>query len=222
MAREAGKHGAHSLVAEVETSSTLFETLRTARFATYARQTIWRHDPLQLNAADIKVTLETETADDQWRVLSLIASMVPPMVQQVAVPHSDMAGLIYKKNGRTEAYIGVSEGTQGVYLLPYMHPDVMSDAADIIAAAIAQSQLTRKLPVYVCVRSYMSWLDNVMYALNFEQWVEQAVMVKQIAVGIRHPAFRQVTLEGKVKITPAAPYHWSLILCECNNNEEFE
>ena len=219
MAREAGKHGAHSLVAEVETSSTLFETLRTARFATYARQTIWRHDPLELNAADIKVSLASGTNGDQLGITALITNIVPTMLQQVAAPPSDMEGLVYRKNGRIEAYIGISEGTQGVYLLPYLHPDVMGEAAEIIAVAIARTQRTRKVPVYVCVRSYQSGLNAVMHALNFEEWIEQAVMVKQIAAGIRHPEFAQVKLKGQVKATPTQ-HSWVVFGCERNNDKE--
>jgi len=222
MAREAGKHGAHALVAEVETSSTLFETLRTARFATYARQTIWQHEPLQLNAADIHVSLESETSSDQLGITALINNIVPTMLQPIATPHSDMAGMVYRKNGRVEAYVGVSEGTQGVYILPYLHPDVMSEAADIIAVAIAQTQRTRKVPVYVCVRSYQGWLNDVMYALNFEEWIEQAVMVKQIAVGIRYPEFVQIKLKGQIKATPTQYYYWLETWHDCNHDEENE
>lgn len=222
MAREAGKRGAQSLVAEVETSSALFETLRTARFATYARQIIWRHDPLTLNTADIPLRLTEASDSDQLGVSALLTNVLPTMLHQVAAPHSDMEGLVYRKEGRVEAYFGVSTGPRGVYLLPYLHPDVMSEAADILAAAIAQISRTEKVPVYVCVRSYQYWLHDVLHALNFEEWVEQAVMVKQIAAGIRHPAFPQVKLNGKVEVTSATPYYRSVTAKTCTYHEESE
>lgn len=210
MVREAGKHGAHNLIAEVETTSNLFETLRTARFSTYARQKIWRHKPLQLNPADNRLGLEEETQDDQLGIMSLIANTVPNMLQQIATPPSDMDGLVYRKNGRIEAYIGVSEGTQGIYLLPYIHTDVVSDAADIITSAIACVERANKVPVYVCVRMYQDWLDNVLFALNFDQWAEQAIMVKQIAAGIKHPGFAKWTMKGKLEV--CAPHRMSITL----------
>jgi hypothetical protein len=220
MTREAGKRGAHSLVAEVEVSSTLFETLRHSGFATYARQTIWKHEPLNLNTADVEVRLENETNNDQIGITALIASIVPTMLQQVAAPHSDMDGLVYRKNGRIEAYIAVSEGTQGVYLLPFMHPDVTSEAAEIITAAIAKMNRASKVPVYVCVRSYQNWLHDVMHALNFEAWVEQAVMVRQIAAGIRHTGFAKIQVRGTVETTPVARHYWSLIWHKSQYHEE--
>jgi hypothetical protein len=103
-----------------------------------------------------------------------------------------------------------------------MHPDVMSEAADIIAAAIARMNRASKVPVYVCVRSYHRWLNDVMNALNFEAWVEQAVMVKQIAAGIRHPGFAKIQVHGTVETTPATRYYWSLIWHDCHNHEENE
>ncbi|GAB5491794.1 MAG: hypothetical protein Phog2KO_20090 [Phototrophicaceae bacterium] len=212
MTREAGKHGAHSLIAEVETSSHLFETLRTARFSTYARQIIWRHAPIDLDKDECELTLETDIESDSISVMSLINNTVPTILQQVATPPSDMRGLAYRKDGRIEAYIAISEGANGVYLLPFIHPDVMSQAADIIRATVAQIDRCAKVPIYVCVRSYQDWLNSIFEELDFEEWVEQAVMVKQIAVGIKHPGFAKIALRGKLKVTSNIPNYWSIAI----------
>lgn len=85
MTREAGKHGAHSLIAEVETSSPLFELLRTARFSTYARQVIWQ-SPIAPDNLTTTITLTEENRDDQLGITALITNTVPTMIQQVAIP----------------------------------------------------------------------------------------------------------------------------------------
>lgn len=200
MAREAGKHGAHSLVAEVETNSHLFETMRSANFATYARQVIWRHEAMP-NKSD-SLYLEAENNQDQIGIMALIAHIVPTMLQTIAAPHSEMEGLVYRKGGRIEAYIGLSEGKQGIYLVPYLHTDVMDEAADILSAAIASIERSSKVPVFVCVRNYHYWLNSVMEKLGFEAWLEQAVMVKQLVAGIRHPSFTRINLHGKLELSP--------------------
>lgn len=210
MAREAGKHGAHALVAEVETSSRLYETMRTARFATYIRQMIWRHDPVE-SVREPAIKLTDETGDDQLGVLSLISSTVPPMLQQVAAPPGDMDGLIYRQNGKVEAYVAISEGEHGIYMMPYIHPDVDCHAADVIRAAISQTNRAHKVPIYVCVRSYQLWLDSTLERLDFEPWVEQAVMVKHIAAGIRHPGFGKIAVNGQLEVAHnGAPPTWSV------------
>lgn len=219
MTREAGKHGAHSLVAEVETSSHLFETLRTARFSTYARQIIWRHDAIDINKADCDIELAEGTTNDQIGIMSLINNTVPTMLQQIAAPPSDMDGLVYRREGRIEAYIGVSEGANGVYLLPFIHPDMLGKADAIIQAAVAQTDRCAKVPIYVCVRSYQNWLNDTLAELGFEEWIEQAVMVKQLTAGIRHPEFAKIAINGKLKVTSSAPYYWSVAVNEYVSKE---
>jgi len=219
MVREAGKHVAHALVAEIETSSSLFETLRTARFATYTRQTIWRRDPVEQPVKDGTIKLEEETSNDQLGILSLISCIVPTMLQQIASPPGDMQGLVYRHNGRIEAWIGISEGKQGIYLLPFIHPDVMPISHELIHAAIATLERASRLPVYVCVRTYQSWLNDVLGRMGFERWVEQAVMVKQIAAGIRHPGFARVELKGNIPVSSGIPHSWSMIAHKCSDEE---
>lgn len=205
MAREAGKHGAHSLIAEVETSSQLFETLRTARFATYSRQTIWRHAPVAASAPDAAdesayPLLTEETSRDQIGIMSLICSTIPTILQHVTAPPGDMDGWVYRRDGQIDAYIAVSEGKHGVYVIPYIHPDVLDEAGALIQAAIARTPQARRVPIYISVRSYQSWLDGILEGLGFDAWVEQAIMVKHIAAGIRQSSFSRMRPVGQLEV----------------------
>lgn len=220
MAREAGKHGAHSLLAEVETNSNLFEILRMARFATYARQIIWRREPGQIEH-NPEIKLEDETSSDQIGILALIAATVPTLLQPIAAPSSEMAGMVYRKNGRIEAYIGISEGSQGIYLLPFIHPDISTESEAILSAVVQRLERAAKLPIYVCVRTYQGWLNSYMERLGFEEWIEQAVMVKQLAAGIRHPGFRRVTaVTGNLKISSNGSQSWSIAKLDHKHKEK--
>lgn len=222
MAREAGRNGAHTLIAEVEPDSPLYEVLRTARFGAYARQTIWRHDPLDMSGEAPALTLTEEENGDQIGIMALIASSVPTMVQQIALPHSELNGLVYRKHDRIAAYIGVAEGKHGVYLLPCLHPDVMDEAEDILHSAILQVERAAKVPVYVVVRMYYSWLNSALENLNFEEWREQVVMVKQITAGIKHPGFARVAVNGHAEVQPYAPHPYACVIEPTMTDEEFE
>ena len=46
-------------------------------------------------------------------------------------------------------------------------------------------EVRRDRPVYVCVRSYQSWMSRPLERLWFESAVDQAVMVKRLAIGVR-------------------------------------
>ncbi len=222
MAREAGRNGAHTLIAEVEPDSPLYEVLRTARYGAYARQTIWRHAPLEIHDEEPALPLVEEENGDQIGIMALIASSVPTMVQQIALPHSELNGLVYHKEGRIAAYIGVAEGKHGIYLLPCLHPDVMSEAADILQSAILHVERAAKVPVYVVVRMYYSWLNGVLQNLGFEEWREQVVMVKQIAAGIKHPGFARVVVNGQSEVQPYAPHPYSCVTEPTMTDEESE
>jgi hypothetical protein len=205
MTREAGKMGAHTLIGEVDTQSRLYETLRQARFACYVRQTIWHHAP---SHARQRVTLSEETSNDQIGIMSLICHTIPTLQQGVATPNNDCNGLVYRHNGQVEAYIAYSEGKNGVYLIPYIHPDIARFASDILESAVAH--IGSQLPIYVCVRSYQAWLNDAVCNMNFQPVTEQAIMVRQIAAGVRHVAFTRSKINGKLepahRVTP--PY-WS-------------
>jgi hypothetical protein len=56
-------------------------------------------------------------------------------------------------------------------------------------AAAARAHRADKVPLYVRVRRYQEWLEHALTGLGFESWVQQAVMVRHIAAGIRHAAF---------------------------------
>lgn len=202
MTAEAGRRGAHTLTAEVDEHLSLFETMRIADFSIYARQEIWQHAPGELPRLPVdKVELTEETESDAHGIQLLYCNIVPRLVQQVAAPPQHSSGLVYRKNERVEGYIAVSEGRAGIYLMPYLHPDVFSEAAAILAAAIEQANHShQRVPVYVSVRRYQDWLEDALVDLGFEPGVRQAVMVRHITAGVRQASF--VPLSRKLEAVP--------------------
>ena len=216
MAQQAGKHGAQTLVAEVEVSHRLFETMRRAGYAVYSRQVIWQHSPIVDDKQKPEVTVTEEVNSDQIGIAALLGSTIPRILQTVMGPSTDMDGLVYRKNGRVEAYIAYSEGKHGVYLIPYLHPDVLSEASDIIEAAVLAIDKSRKVPIYVSVRGYQGWLENAMLDLGFTPWLEQAVMVKHLTAGIRQTSFTSVKLNTQGGKQPAP----NLRIVTINDNQK--
>lgn len=191
MAREAGRHGVHALIAEVEESSLLFETMRVANFSVYARQEIWRRAPGQYALQLPPAELTEETESDAMGLYALFCNTVPSLMQPIAAPPPDLQGLVYRKDDRIEGYVAVAEGKQGVYLIPYLHPDIHREAASVLEAAIQYTQRGQKVPIYVCMRRYQDWMRTALSELRFEPWLQQALMVKHITAGVRHPSFAQ-------------------------------
>ncbi len=204
MAEQAGSHGAQTLIGEVELRHRLFETMRRAGYAVYSRQVIWKRPPIADGALAPRLTVEAESEADMTGIAALLGATIPRILQTVMGPSADMAGLVYRKDGRVEAYIAWSAGKHGVYLMPYLHPDGLSEAPDIAAAALLRIDRCRKLPIYVCVRGYQGWLENAMRDLGFSPWLEQAVMVKHLTAGVRQASFERVELSAGRGRKPAA------------------
>lgn len=189
MAAEAGKRSVHMLTAEVDEDSLLFVTMRTAGFAVYARQELWRRYPAPL--PDIEpAELSDSKDDDNGAIQSLFGNIVPRLVQPVAVPPEESEGFIYRHDGRLQGYVAVSTGKCGVYIVPLLHPDILyRDAATILAGVLARIGRADRLPVYVCVRRYQDWLEDALTELGFAPCQPQALMVRHIAAGVRQAQF---------------------------------
>lgn len=207
MAVEAGKRSAHILVAEVEETAALFKTLRKASYSIYARQEIWRRIPGDTVTYEPKRPVEVTptTVNDLSGIHLLYGNIVPRLVQPITELPGDGQGFVYRREDRLEGYIGVAIGKTGIYLTPHLHPDVFSDAADILTAVINRCEGSNRLPVYVRVRRYQDWLDNALNDLSFELCGRQAVMVKHIAAGVRDASFAPIAAGLKAVHSPAKP-----------------
>ncbi len=204
MAVEAGKRGAHILVAEVDEMAPLFKTMRIASYSIYARQEIWQRLPGDGPAFEPsqKVDLAETNEADLPGIQLLYSNVVPRLVQQITGLPNAGQGLVYRKDERVEGFIGVVQGKEGVYLMPHLHPDVFSEAPAILATASAQVTRNSKVPVYVRVRRYQDWLDVALLELGFEICSQQAVMVKHITAGIRSAAF--APLSHRMEAVPSS------------------
>ena len=193
MTREAGRNQIHALIAEVEESSYLFETLRTAGFAVYARQQIWRRQPGAYPTRAPSVQLVPYDEVDPHSVQLLLSHIVPPLVAQISIPPVEKsASWVYPIKNRVEAYIYVSEGKYGTYMIPYINPEILEDAAAILESAIARIHSTHRLPVYLCLRRHQEWLKSTLEDIFFEPGPRQAVMVKHTTARVRQTSFAKV------------------------------
>lgn len=213
MARAAAERGAHNLIAEVDEHSPGFESLRRFGFAIYSRQRIWRlipgDNPPSANGAPPDDSLpmwRAEAPADELAVASLYSNLVPALVQQVEPPPERHGrGLVHWRQGELLGYLGIDGGPRGVWVQPYFHP-AAEDADRLLASFMGDLQDRRQRPLYMCVRSYQSWMTAPLQDLGFEALADQAVMVKRLAISIRqsHPAVLP-TLEGTLP-KPTAPF----------------
>lgn len=213
MARAAAEHGAHNLIAEVDERSPAFESLRRSGFAIYSRQRIWRRvpssdptTPAEPATGEGSPIWRSEVPADEIAVASLYANLVPALVQQVEPPPARHdRGLVHWRNGELLGYLGVDAGPRGIWVQPYFHP-AAEDPERLLAQALDDLQDRRPRTLYMCVRSYQSWMTAPLHDLGFEALADQAVMVKRLAVSLRQPQLALIpSLEGTLP-KPTAPF----------------
>jgi len=192
-----GRNGARQLVADVDENSEVFEALRKENFAIYARQRIWRLDNNHNTTKSRKSLWRTAESLDGIGVRLLYYDVVPGIVQQVEPMMDSLNGLVYYDGDRLLGYVDLKYGHKGVWAQPFFHPSI-EDAKELFLELTKAVPNRLGRPLYLCLRSYQSWLEPALEAMDATVAPKQAVMVKHLAVSRRmEQEFALPKLEGR-------------------------
>ena len=186
---EAGTHGIHSLVAEVDETGAELPILRRAGFAVYTRQDIWLLKEKKQEVDSNGETITQRQPIDDWDIQLLYANTVPRLVQLVEPlpPLAKGKSWVYHDGNELAAFVQIHEGAVATWLRFFIHPKAEPQANVIVAAALKAKPPSNGNPVYCCVRRYESWLPSALERNGFELMGRQAVMVKHTVHYIRKP-----------------------------------
>jgi hypothetical protein len=198
---EAGERRAQNLLAEVNEKSPEYEALREAGFAIYARQSLWKLAPGTTPAmATDPVPMRAATRADVIPVTTLYSNIVPRLVQQVEPgPQHIERGYVLDHGGELVAYLDVRRGPQGIWVEPFLHPEAYDLSEAVLNACLHLVPSRKEKPLYICIRRYQDWLQDVVARVGFEGLGSQAVMVKRLAVRISEPVLKPLpVVDGQV------------------------
>ena len=207
----AGGRGAFRLLAEVDDDTVTFEALRRGGFAIYSRQRIWQ---LTRQVKDRQRTSpwRQATRQDALAIRLLYNNLVPGLVQQIEPfsanqkPH----GMVTQQGEDVLAYVELSYGHRGIWVHPFFHPDAQ-DIAERFFDLLQTMTKRGTRPVYICVRSYQSWLEPAIEELGAEAGPRQAVMAKHLtslqkaARTVATPALEGGHTEASASIVQSEP-----------------
>jgi hypothetical protein len=202
LAVEAGGRGALNLIAEASEDSPEFEALRLAGFAVYARQSLWMLSG-PLPEAQHDAPLAPVSAHDAIAISTLYANIVPRLVQQVESLPNHRRGYVLKRDDELIAFLDVRRGSLGIWTEPYLHPEAYDLSEAVLHTCLRLIPNRNERPVYVCVRRYQDWLQEILAHSGFQPVGAQAVMVKRLVKRVTEPLKPlPATVEGKVPTTP--------------------
>ena len=207
LAVQVGEHGGQHILAEVDELSHGYEALRRAGFGIYARQCVWRlpDGPAGKNLAGAR---RAQLTRDLAAVRFLYYNLVPGLVQQVEPPPTNrLQGLAYYRGTELLAFIDLKYGPRGIWAQPFVHPDAEA-VTDNLLCLLQDLPYRSGRPVYVCVRSYQSWLESEIQSIGAQPSPRQAVMVRHLAIARRVPQVMTMpAMNGKAEPTvPVARY----------------
>jgi len=181
LSAQAVEHGAFRLLAEADERSMAYEALRRATFATYARQRIWQIEGLPSSESP-PLPWHVAAEKDLIAVRSLYNNLIPGLVQQVEpFPADRLHGMVYRQEDDLLAYIELKYGHRGIWAQPFVHPDA-EDVVGRLMELLYHVPHRRSRPVYLCIRTYNSWLEPALEDIGAKAGPRQAVMVKHLAV----------------------------------------
>ncbi len=204
MALQMGKMGAFHILADVDECSPVFELLHRAGFAIYARQRIWRLDSQPLGERE-PIPWSSVKSTDAIGVRSLYCNVVPGLVQQVEpLPKKNIKGMVLYKDGDLLAYVDLKYGRNGIWVQPFIHPDVRDfDRSLVHLLHNLPGRANRRL--YICVRSYQSWLESAIEAMGAQPGPAQAVMVRHLTIAQREGQAYKVPAMNGTRAETTAP-----------------
>jgi len=186
-----GKRGALRLLADVDEQTLAFEALRKLGFSIYTRQRIWRFPVIHTEEHQPK-GWRSAKSEDMIAIRSLNHNLIPGLVHQVE-PFSKQRskGLVYFHQGELISYVELRYGTQGIWAKPLVHPDA-ENVPGCLLDLLDSIPGRRSRPVYLCVRSYQSWLEVFIEEMDATVSTRQAVLFKHLTT--RQKVFRPLTL----------------------------
>lgn len=207
LAHAAGERGAHHLIAEVDETNPMFERLREAGFAIYARQRVWHLNYTPSSSGPSKNSAwRSARSSDEHAISHLYINIVPALVQQVEQPPSASRGdFAHSLDGDVLGYLDIERGPRGVWVHPYLHP-AAENIDELLSGFLEGYSDSRKRPLYFVVRSYEGWVGHGLERQGFAVCSDQAVMVKRLAALIRHPERARIPAVEGTRPEPTTPF----------------
>ncbi len=182
--QQAGLWGAKQVTADLPVDSELFGCFRKTGFSVLAKQRVFRCESVWQTQQKFENRWRIWTDKDINAIRSLHATLVPPVIQSVEpLTRGKMRGLVYcDQAGELKAYADLVYGPAGVWILPFLHPQIESPPLAVLTCLLEDLPNLNGRPVYLIARSYQPWLENALMESPAISEPEQILLVRNLAI----------------------------------------
>jgi hypothetical protein len=120
--------------------------------------------------------------EDLIAIRNLYSNLVSGLVQQIE-PFSvrKPRGMVYYRSGELLGYVALKQGREGIWMLPFIHPDAQ-EIPNLLIDMVQRIPNRTDRPVYMCIRTNQSWLEPLIEELGAKSVAKQAVLARPLVV----------------------------------------
>jgi len=190
---QAGLAGLKIIAAEVNESENAFIALRKAGFVVYARQAVYTVkdiDRKNNTKHKVGISVTKSQTEDRAETYKLYNSIVPDLAKRTEeAPSNKDTSYVIRNNGVIVGMFIVSEGPIGIWIKPYLYPEIGNEVGECLSEFVVSATHRYKKPTYVRTRSYQPWLGGALKDVGFSLLSTQAVMAKRTTARVAYHEF---------------------------------
>jgi hypothetical protein len=197
-ASEAAQRGVHHIVAEAPEAGGEAEALHGAGFVPLIPQDVLKLAG-RLEAApapELPAGMREQTRDDEPLIRALHIRVAPKMTYQAEVTfdmlratHRAEKGVVLERHNELAGHVSMRQGRRGYGMHVQFRQEAEEDAHIMLQYALSRLAQRERLPVYVTVRQYQSWLLPILDGLGFVHMSSTILMMRHTAARVHQPVW---------------------------------
>jgi hypothetical protein len=197
-ASEAAQRGVHHIVAEVPEAGGEAEALHGAGFVPLIPQDVLKLAGRleSLPAPELPAGMREQTKDDEPHIKALHMRVAPKLTYQAELTfdllrgaHRAEKGIVLERQNELAGHMSVRQGRRGYGMHIQFRQEAEEDAHIMLQYALSRLAQRERLPVYVTVRQYQSWLLPILDGLGFVHMSSTLLMMRHTAARVHQPVW---------------------------------
>lgn len=197
-ASEAAQRGVHHIVAEAPEAGGEAEALHGAGFVPLIPQDVLKlAGRLEtLPAPELPAGMREQTKDDEPLIKALHIRTAPKLTYQAELTFDMLRGalraekgIVLERQSEMVGHVSVRHGRRGYGMHIQFRQEAEEDAHIMLQYALSRLAQRGRLPVYVTVRQYQSWLLPVLDMLGFVHTSSTMLMMRHTAARVHQPVW---------------------------------